>query len=179
MKKVLYLFGQLSDADVEWLINHAGKQHVPAGAVLIRECQPIDTLYIVLAGVLEVASTALGANRVRLGSGEVVGEMSFIESRLPSASVTAVEDSTVLAVPRPQLQAKLDSDLGFAARFYRALAMFLSHRLRTTVGRFGAGPGRPGEEDAEDGEELDPQLLDAVHMAGCRFDHVLQRLLVE
>jgi CRP-like cAMP-binding protein len=179
MKKVLYLLGQLSDADVEWLIENGRKQHVRPGTVLIAERQPINAVYILLDGVLEVTGAALGGKRVRLGSGEVVGEMSFIEARLPSASVTALEESTVLAIPRPELRARLEGDAGFAARFYRALAMFLSHRLRTTVRQLGYGKDRPLDEDADYEDELDPHMLDSIHLAGSRFDHVLQRLLAE
>jgi CRP-like cAMP-binding protein len=171
MRKVLYLLGQLSDADVEWLIGHARKQRVAAGTTLIHEGQPLHALFVVLEGVLEVTGTAWDGARVRLGSGEVVGEMSFIEARLPSASVTAVEDTTVLAVPRPELRDKLESDPGFAARFYRALAMFLSHRLRSAESR-----GRPATGDED---ELDAELLNTLHLAGHRFDYVLRRLLAE
>jgi CRP-like cAMP-binding protein len=178
MRKVLYLLGQLSDADVDWLIAHGRKQRLAAGAALIRERQPIDVLYVLLDGSLEVSGSGLGNAAIRLGRGEVVGEMSFIESRLPSASVSAAEPSTVLIVPRQDLASRLESDTGFAARFYRALALVLSHRLRNTERRLSAGRGRPPAED-DDEDELDGQVLDRVHLAGRRFDHVLQRLLTE
>jgi bacteriocin-type transport-associated protein len=177
MRKIFYLLGQLSDADVDWLLRHGRKRRVAPGTVLIRERQPIDVLYILLEGALEVSGTSLGTNTIRLGSGEVVGEMSFIESRLPSASVTAAEPSSVLEIPRKALAARLESDPAFAARFYRALAMFLSHRLRNTGRQLGYGPDQRLDEDAEADDELDAQMLDSVHLAGARFDHVLQRLL--
>ncbi len=42
--------------------------------------------------------------------GEVIGEVSFIDSRPPSATVTAKRDSMVGAVPAPLLRQKLDAD---------------------------------------------------------------------
>jgi len=179
MRKVLYLLGGLSDGDVDWLIAHGSRERVGAGTALIREREPISAVYIVLDGALEVSATGLGGTPIRLGSGDVVGEMSFVESRLPSASVTAVEASTVLAIPRSQLGAKLETDAEFAARFYRALSMFLAHRLRSTMRRFGYGQDRKLDEEADDEDELDSQVLDSIHMAGYRFDHVLRRLLAE
>ena len=180
MKKALYLLGQLSDSDVEWMIREGAKEHLAAGATLIREGQPITAVYILLNGTVEVTGSGLsGAKPIRLGCGEIVGEMSFIESRPPSATVTAVENSVVLAVPRPKLAAKLKADSGFAARFYHSLAVFLSHRLRDTVHRLGYGKADRLREDVEYEDELDPQLLDNIHLAGSRFDRVLQRLLGE
>src|SRR5437870_2515256 len=111
MKKVLYLLGQLSDTDVEWLIAHGSRQHVAPGTVLIEEGRQALALYLVLDGTLGVTVSALGDQWVsRLGCGAVVGEMSFIDARPPSATVAALDDAIVLAVPRPELAAKLERD---------------------------------------------------------------------
>jgi len=179
MRKALYLLGQLDDADVEWMMAEGGRQRVPAGTVLIREGQPIDALYIILDGSVEVSGTGVAGEAIRLGCGEVVGEMSFVEARPPSATVAAAEGLVVLAIPRARLTAKLARDAGFAARFYRSLAVFLSHRLRETVARLGYGKGQPLREDLEYEGELDTETLDCVHLAGSRFDRVRQRLLAE
>jgi bacteriocin-type transport-associated protein len=178
MRKVFFLLGQLSDLDVEWLLARGARQRVPAGTVLIEQGRPVSAVFLILAGTLTVTFRGLGGDQaVRLGCGEVVGEMSFIDARLPSATVTAAEDSVVLAVPRAELSRKLEQDPAFAARFYRAVAMFLSHRLRATVGRLGYGKGQGLDEEAEYEDELDPNVLDSVHLAGSRFDRVLERLL--
>lgn len=178
MKKVLFILGQLNDLDIEWFIKVGHKQQVPAGKTLIHEGQAIDTLYVVLDGVLTVSMRALGGQEVaRLGAGEMVGEMSFIDARPPSATVTAADNGIVLAIPRRQLAAKLEQDMGFAARFYRALAMFLSDRLRGTVSRLGYGEGQSLEEAVEYADELDENVLDTVHLAGTRFERILKRLM--
>jgi hypothetical protein len=41
----------------------------------------------------------------------------------------------VLAVPKAWLREQLARDVGFAARFYRALAMFLAERIRRSIRR--------------------------------------------
>jgi CRP-like cAMP-binding protein len=182
MKKILFVLGQLSDTDVEWLIANGSKQKIPPDTVLIREGQPIQMLYILLDGTLEVTfAKQPNAAPVRLHCGEVVGEMSFVDSRPPSATVTAVgpRPPVVLAVPRAKLTARMAADTGFAARFYRAIAVLLSERLRATQSRQTYGPGQPLNEDVEYEAELGSEALDTLHMAGCRFDRVLQRLLGE
>ena len=107
----------------------------------------------------------------------MVGEMSFVDAGPPGATVTALEDSAVLAIPRSQLSAKLEQDSGFAARFYRAIATFLSDRLRATVGQLGYGEVQSLAEEAIAADELDDNVLDNIHLAGGRFDRMLHRLM--
>lgn len=167
MRKVLFILGQLSDHDAEWLTANGRKQVLPPEGVMIREGEPIDSLYVVLEGLLSVIDRDLGnAEVAQLGCGEVVGEMSFIDGRPPSATVRAIERTTALKVPRQALQHKIETDPAFAARFYRALAMFLSHRLRTLT------------RDNPDVDELDPNVLDSVHLAASRFDRMMKQLMM-
>ncbi len=139
MRKVLFLLGQLDDADVEWIIAHGNRQQISAGTTLIQEGCPIDAVFILLDGALEVTGSSFGGNPVRLNSGEIVGEMSMLDSRPPAATVTAVENSIMLALPRDELLAHLQSNAGFAARFYRALAMFLSTDCETFISAWATG----------------------------------------
>jgi CRP-like cAMP-binding protein len=180
MRKILYLLGQMSDGDVGWMLHEGRKEHHPAGDVLIREGRPIEALYVVLAGTLEVAPSGMDTRKapIRLGCGEVVGEVSFVDARPPMATVRAADDTEVLAIPRDRLQEKLNQDPEFAARFYRSLAVFLAHRLRDTTRRLGYAGGQPLDEQEYAGE-LGEEVLDNLHMAGTRFDRVLQRLLAE
>ena len=50
-----------------------------------------------------------------------------------------LDDCVVLAVPQRALRDKLHKDQGFAARFYRALAIFLANRMRATMNTLGYG----------------------------------------
>lgn len=101
MRKIFYLFGQLTDADIEWMLSKGKRERVPAGTSIVREGQPIDSLFILLDGVLEVTGPGLGTDKpIRLGCGEVVGEISFVDSRPPTATVTAAADAVVLSIPR-------------------------------------------------------------------------------
>src|SRR5258708_30513799 len=178
MRKVLYILGELSDRDVEWLIATGSKESLVAGQVLIEQGMPITTLYIVLDGQLWVGTVRAGRESevARLGTGEIVGEMSFVDSRPPSATVKALTASVVLSIPRPVLVAKLEQDAEFAARFYHALAIFLANRLRGMVSSFGYGDDTQDAEQS-DADELDDNVLDNVYLAGSRFDRLLKRLM--
>ena len=100
MRKIFYLFGQLTDANIEWMLSKGKRERVPAGTSIVREGQPIDSLFILLDGVLEVTGPGLGTDKpIRLGCGEVVGEISFVDFRPPTATVTAAADAVVLSIP--------------------------------------------------------------------------------
>lgn len=176
MKKVFFLLGELVDEDIDWMVSTGRREEVPAGTVLIQEGRSIDTLLILLEGTLSVSVAALeGKTIARLTSGAVVGEMSFADARPPSATVQAVENSLILSIPRAHLLAKLKEDEGFASRFYRALAIFLSTRLRGTVRYLGYAKGQLAQED-NTSDDLSPEMLDNVPLAKARFDWLLRRL---
>jgi len=168
MKKVLFILGELSDRDIDWLVEVGRREEVPAGRVLIYEGRSVDTLYILLDGTLIVSISAVERQIARLSSGEVVGEMSFIDSRPPSATVQTLEPCLVLAVPRARLAEKLQQDEGFGCRFYKALAMLLSQRLRGTVKQLSEDtPKIPVVPDSEPGSE-------SVAIAQARFERLLK-----
>jgi CRP-like cAMP-binding protein len=177
MRKALLFFGILNDADVEWMIAAGLKQHLNPGDVLIHEGKPAASLFLVLEGLVSViAQHARNQEVARLGPGEILGEMSFVDSRPPSATVCAVEPCTVLIIPRTVLAARLAEDVAFAARFYRAIAVFLSDRVRSTMGLVGYAGGQPLTEDASYADEIDGAVLDNVSLAGARFEIVKRRL---
>jgi CRP-like cAMP-binding protein len=112
----------------------------------------------------------------KLLAGEIVGEISFVDSRPPSASVKAVVDSQVLALPKAALRAKLQRDLGFASRFYLSLATFLADRLRLADARLSAGQKGVEGGFQEDLDELPVEMLENIALASARFDMILKHL---
>ena len=174
MRKVLFILSQLADDDLDWMVQNGTKVTYSEGRVLIQEGKQIEVLFVVLDGQLSVSLAALDNKQIAvLRSGEILGELSFLDSRPPGATVTAIGEATVLSIPRASLNAKMQEDLGFAARFYRALGVFLAHRLRLqTVRNRGGDPLRT---DVEIEDELDPELLDSVALAAKRFEWIRDR----
>lgn len=171
MRKVLYILSRLSDEDVDWMSETGRRQRHDAGDILIRQGDAIDSLMFVLDGKVSVEVEGVG-EVARLGSGEMLGEMSLVDESPPSATVIVQELAQVLHIDRDVLNAKLEADPAFAARLYRAIAMFLSVRMRSTVARLGYGKATVATED-----EMDMALLDTVHIAGGRFDRMIKKLL--
>ncbi|HET7731008.1 MAG TPA: cyclic nucleotide-binding domain-containing protein [Usitatibacter sp.] len=172
MRKVLFIFSELTDGDVEWLAQAGERMHADPGTVLIPLGARIDSVYFVLEGRLAIR-TKSGERIALLESGEIVGEMSLVDPAPTAVSVEVVAESTLLRISDAHVRQKLASDLGFASRFYRALCVFLADRMRQTTQRMGYGAAT---DDPDARDELNEDLLDNVHLAGARFERMLKRL---
>ena len=143
MRKVLFIFGQLTDEDVDWLAGVGNLEKLESGATIVQRGKHIENIYIVVEGSFSVFHTSdFSTPAATLHSGEMVGEMSFIDAMPPSATVRSLGNSVVLKIPKARLQSKLDEDTGFAARFYRSTSMLLSDRLRGAQQAVDPDPGR-------------------------------------
>jgi CRP/FNR family transcriptional regulator, cyclic AMP receptor protein len=172
------MFGDLSDSDIEWLAAAGERKSFPKGSVLIRQGEPIEEIYILLDGQLSVRVTSAPDDVTinTLQKGEIVGELSFLDSRPPTATVMAATDAIVLAIARSKLRLKLERDSAFAAKFYRALGVFLADRLRRSTGRLGYDSSQLLRPDKADDDEIDPDLLESVAIAAKRFELLLEHL---
>ena len=54
MRKVLYLFSDLTDSDVEWLASAGRRKVFTKDEVLIEEGRPLSDVFVLLTGVLGV-----------------------------------------------------------------------------------------------------------------------------
>ncbi len=173
MQKVLFLFAEINDDDIDWMISTGKLAIVPSGTVLIEQNKPIDSLYILLKGQVSVSVTdgEHTTNVAELSSGEIFGEMSFIDSALPSATVTTSIDSEILSVSREKLATRLNEDIGFASRFYRAMSIFLSSRLRKTMKYIDYD--KQGQISI-DRDEIGAELQQSVPFAKARYDWLLR-----
>ena len=134
MRKVLYIFGLLTDADIDWMARIGIRRRLKDGEILIEQGKPIDSIILLLEGQLSVAVRDVGLV-ARRGVGEFVGEMSMVDSAPPAATVVADGECLILLLDKKILLQKLTTDAPFGCRFYKALAVFLADRLRETEQR--------------------------------------------
>lgn len=164
MKLGLQFLAQLSELDVDWLLVAGHPEDVLADAVLIEKGQRGSDLILLLEGAASVFDRASGREFARIGPGELLGEISFIDKKPATATVMTTIASRIFRLPKARLDEKLSRDPVFAGRFYRMVAGFLSGRLRGLV-----APDDPAQTAAEM-----PQG-DAV-IAQARLDRLLDRM---
>ena len=167
LRKVLLIFGEWNELDIAWIEKMGEKVEISAGTQFIKEGENLDCLFIVLDGEAEVtvnvesASTKVGSSR----RGEILGEMSFLNNNeQATASVQAREAMVLLAIKKTTIRHQLTIDLAYAERFYRSLAVLLSHRCRDQL------MARGMAARAMAVEELDLTTLGNVSTAGRRFE---------
>jgi hypothetical protein len=77
------------------------------------------------------------------------------------------------------MKAHLASDPGFAGRFYHALAVFLAQRLRRNNLQLMVGNGKDvviDQDQMDEMDEIDPDVLEQITLAGNRFQMIMAKL---
>lgn len=173
MNSAMIVLGVLNDTDVEWLVANGSRQTFQPGEALIEQGNQTSCMYLLLDGKVGFEREGLG----RVGDarqGELLGEISFLDSGPPTMTVRSEAITTALSIPRATIQARLDANDGFAARFYRALGLFMAQRLRTTQALVDAL--RAGQRPDVKQERLELDLIEHSEMAARRFRDILERL---
>ena len=133
------LFKDLPPADLDRLVALAREETYRRDEVVFREKDPATKLYVVLAGMIEIARPSRGGDAknirlLRLGRGEVFGELAMLDDGGRSASATAsiAPETRLAAWSLSELNALFEREPAMAARVHRALARKLASRLRAT-----------------------------------------------
>jgi CRP/FNR family cyclic AMP-dependent transcriptional regulator len=132
LKKNL-LFADFTEEELEKVRSISRKSKIPQGEVAFHENKPGDTLILLDLGTLKLTKkTRKGEDQelVQLGSGSHVGEMSFFDQGLRSASGIAMENCQITVIPIPALISLLDKNPLMASKFYRRMAMGIAQRLK-------------------------------------------------
>ena len=127
--KELPLFRGLSAAELSRLNDLMGRTTFASGASVVTAEQPGEVVYVVMSGTLRVYLTKLDGTEVTLalvGPGEIVGELSLVDRVTRSATVTAMEASTLLWLDRTAFLACRQSMPGLTDN----LLGLLARRLR-------------------------------------------------
>lgn len=100
---------------------------------LIREGEESNTMYYLSSGTMAVFKIK-GGTEQQIGtiySGELVGEMSFLDDQPRSASVKAMSECELSVIPRT----KLDAYFKGQPKWFQALVTTLLERLRKANSR--------------------------------------------
>ena len=134
------VFSELTDDERHALHAKAEPRTYASGDCVIEENSIPGGLFVITLGRVRatrgIAATMSAEFAGPLGVGEVIGEMSFIDGKPTSATLTADGDVEVLYLGQSEVDAMLAADKGFATRFYHSLLMTLVGRLRDFNVRF-------------------------------------------
>ena len=128
------LFAKLGEDELAAVAKCILEQSAAAGELIIREGQPGEALYVLKSGRVLVEKSH-GDKKIKLAEltpGAVFGEMSLIDNFPTSATVTALQASTFLAIGRLDLNVLLTWDTVLGAKMWRSFTEMLCYRLRAT-----------------------------------------------
>jgi len=115
----------LSHEECERLAEIATAVRLQKGDILIEQGKRDNSLYILVAGRLQVNRSTSGNNHVTLAyirEGEMAGEMGFLDDSEHSATLMADENCDVLRIVRTDLESLLDEHPHAVYNLMRAIA---------------------------------------------------------
>jgi CRP/FNR family transcriptional regulator, cyclic AMP receptor protein len=119
------LFAAFSEKQIRRIAD-AGKQvEFPEGRVVAREDQSGEGFHVILEG--RVSVNVHGEERATLGPGQFFGEMSLIDGKPRSATVTVIEPTTTFSITSWEFHPLLDD-----ADFTKGLLAELAARIRAS-----------------------------------------------
>ncbi len=111
----------------------------PAGAVVFREGEHDDTMYVIQTGQVAIVKGDYEDPVVLAyrGSGEILGEMALLDDQPHSASVIALEETQLLCVHRTDFQRLLEGDPALVMQIMSTLStrLRMAEDIRTAISR--------------------------------------------
>ncbi len=125
-----FLTGERKEKYVNTVYKNADLKQFAKGDMIVREGDTGEFLYVVLKGRVKVLKVMQGVRKVvlaTLGQGDLFGEIAFLSSVPRTASVVAIEPTTVMALDEKNFSA-LDPDLRLL--FYRYMSAAAVYRIK-------------------------------------------------
>jgi len=107
----IQLFEGLTPAQLDWVAQRSHRRVFPMGTNVLTIEQPGEAVYIILHGTVKIHVEQGGRDVILsiLGSGDLLGEMSLIDSVGRSASAVTLEDSLMLWMDKVTFEYLLDN----------------------------------------------------------------------
>jgi CRP-like cAMP-binding protein len=125
----------LSELDKKIIIDRCTRRSVRSRTVIVSQGSSGRDMFIVVSGSLKV-SVLSGEGKeisfVVLRPGDYFGELSMIDGRRRSATVTAIENSELLVLGHSQYELLLRDHPHTATEFLTRLLLTLANRIRAT-----------------------------------------------
>ncbi|MGB6295377.1 MAG: cyclic nucleotide-binding domain-containing protein, partial [Rivularia sp. (in: cyanobacteria)] len=182
----LMLFGELSDSDVDWIIENSYLKTVSPGNVLIQAGRAVENIYILIQGSVSVCfkeeipdslsnvfsllenldeSDSPGYEIATSSVSEIIGETTLIDKRLPNYTFRTLEVCKVLVIDKQELFVQLQQNSAIGSRFYRLISILISARLESLINRLGYGKssyqiGQRLSQNIQYDDEIDLNLME-------------------
>jgi CRP/FNR family cyclic AMP-dependent transcriptional regulator len=139
----IYLFQDLEEGEIQLVVSRTSPREFSAGAIIVQEGEPGDSLFIMQAGEVEITkqlTLVLEEDtpkervmiRLKAEDGVYFGEMALLENETRSATVTALTDCSLLELHRKDFLDLIGQNPVMGVKLLLRLAQILSRHLRKT-----------------------------------------------
>ena len=138
-------FETFGPRDIDALVGHAMMCSVPAETVIVRENEPAESLYMIVAGKVRLSFETPGAfhrpgapddNKALIRTltepGRIIGWSALVEPYHYRATATALEDTHLLVFERHWLECRAEENPEFGVELMTQVLWVLGNRLRET-----------------------------------------------
>jgi CRP/FNR family cyclic AMP-dependent transcriptional regulator len=132
--KQVTIFSGIADKELHTLVDKCETIQYPAGTRIIQEGSDAKEIFIILDGKVKIVMDAdkEALEILELGTGNCIGEASVIGIQPHSASVVAVDETTLLVLSRQILMDVQRTDKDLFSLLVLNLARELARRLHHT-----------------------------------------------
>ncbi len=124
----LFLFRYLNEQELVRVLKIVYDQHYKSGAVVFKEGDPGDAMYLVFSGGVEVMKG--DHHLTTISTGGHFGELAFMDGHPRSATVSAMEPTTLLTIKRNDFRALTRTDPVIASKLLWCFVLNMAGRLR-------------------------------------------------
>lgn len=131
------VFTRLGDEELAQLEAIGEAREFAPGAVLIAEGTATDEMFLIEYGTVRINKRAWkdSADVADARAGQILGEVSFIDDGLPSATAIAASQVKAIALSKTRLRELAAQHPVIGLHIYQSLALLLAARLRDTSDR--------------------------------------------
>jgi len=128
----LQLFRDLTDREINLLVPICKVVQGQAGNRIIKEGDPVHTIYFLLSGQASVMKgTSMIGTVIR---GTIVGELSLYDNTTASVTIQALDPFKALAIKSAEFNRVMEENQTLGYKVFRKLARNTSFRLKAVSG---------------------------------------------
>jgi CRP-like cAMP-binding protein len=131
----LHLLEEFPDELLTQLATVSRVEEFSTGAVIFRQGDAAQTIYVVRDGTvsLEICASGVGCRRIlTVGPGELLGWSPILKQKQLTATARALSTTSVVACDGPQLLAMCEQNSRWGYEFMKRAALALAQRLSAT-----------------------------------------------
>lgn len=135
--KEFEFFRELPNDEIERLSSCARLKHYPKDAVILKKGENTSALYLVANGLLKVRRLREDEREVILSilkTGDIFGEMAFLDNGPRSADVLAIAPSDLIVIQKKEFELCMEENRNFMLKIIRTLVKRLA-RADTIIER--------------------------------------------